>query len=588
MYLFTDFSVRLRNYIQCIDSKTKVEKKILDRIVVERPRDCAHGHLSTNAAMILSRPLGLDPITIADLIVSRIKMDPDVASVSIAGKGFINLYLSSSYLRNIIYSIVVDGIKYGRNLIGANRKVNIEYVSANPTGPMHVGHCRCAVVGDTIANLMAFSGYEVTREYYINDAGVQIDTLARSAYWRYQQALYNHDSEIPEGFYPGDYLKHVGQELVDKYGSKLLDFPEEKWLAIIKDYSVQAMMLLIKDDLKALNIHHDLFVSENDFHQGDPSPIQEIIDKLALQGYIYQGTLPLPKSKKTQKCEIDRKQLLFRSTVVGDDVDRPLLKLDGSYTYFAADLAYFNCKYKRGFDEIVYVMGSDHSGYVKRLEAVAAAVSEKKANINVLLCELVRLYRDGMPIKMSKRAGDFITLRYVVDEVGCDPVRFMMLWRKNSELLDFDFCKVKEQSKENPVFYVQYAYARCRSIFRQARDVFPDLDFDLFPRKKIPKEFEFEFDASELQLIVHLAEYPRVVEHATSFQEPHKLAFYLYDLASIFHGHWNHGKENPKLKFIQENNKELTMMRLQLVYAVASIINSGLNIIGVESPHEMS
>ncbi|XCD38808.1 arginine--tRNA ligase [Candidatus Liberibacter asiaticus] len=586
MYLFADFSSRLKNYLKEIDCKIKVEKKILDRIVIERPRDCAHGHLSTNAAMILSRPLGLDPLTIAELIVARIKIDPDVDSVFIAGKGFINLYLSPSYLRKILSSIVVSGIEYGRNLIGKGTKVNIEFVSANPTGPMHVGHCRCAVVGDTLASLMAFSGYEVTREYYINDAGAQINTLALSVFWRYQQALYNNDSDLPEGYYPGVYLKHVGKELADKYSSELLNFPEEKWLPIVKDYSVQAMMKIIRDDLKALNIQHDIFISEDDFHRGDPSPIRDIIDNLARQGYVYEGILPPPKSKTTQKCDMDRKQLLFRSTMVGDDVDRPLLKSDGSYTYFAADLAYFKCKYERGFDNMIYVMGSDHSGYVKRLEAVAAAVSEKKAQINVLLCELVRLYRDGMPIKMSKRAGDFITLRHVVDEVGSDSVRFMMLWRKNSELLDFDFCEVKEQSKENPVFYVQYAYARCRSIFRQAKDIFPDLDFDLFPRNVIPQESEF--DTSELQLIVHLAEYPRVIENATIAQEPYKLAFYLYDLASVFHGHWSHGRENPRLRFVQANNRKLTMMRLQLVHAVASIINSGLNIIGVESPNEMS
>ncbi|MEG8099367.1 arginine--tRNA ligase [Candidatus Liberibacter brunswickensis] len=586
MYLFADFGVRLRNYIKNIDFKIELEKEFLDRIVIERPRDCAHGHLSTNAAMVLSRPLDLDPIVIAELIVSRIKLDPDVDSASIAGKGFINLFLSSSYLSKILSSIVSSGTEYGRNLIGKNIKVNIEYVSANPTGPMHVGHCRGAVVGDTLANLMAFSGYEVTREYYINDAGVQIDMLARSVFWRYQQIFSIHDSDIPEGLYPGVYLKKIGQELSDKYGSELLNFHEDKWLPIVRDYSVKSIMHIIKDDLKALNVQHDIFVSENDFHHGDCSPIRDIIDILDRKGYIYEGTLPLPKSTKNQKCEIDRKQLLFRSTMVGDDVDRPLVKLDGSYTYFAADLAYFKFKYGRGFDKMVYVIGSDHSGYVKRLEAVAFAVSEKKDIIDVMLCELVRLYRDGMPVKMSKRAGDFVTLRDVVDEVGCDSVRFMMLWRKNSELLDFDFCKVKEQSKENPVFYVQYAYARCRSIFRQAKDVFPDIDFDLFQKNKNFQEFLF--DASELQLIVHLAEYPRVIENATVFQEPHKLAFYLYNLASIFHGHWNHGRENPKLKFIQENNRDLTMMRLQLVYALSSVINSALNIIGVESPHEMS
>ncbi|RPD36864.1 arginine--tRNA ligase [Candidatus Liberibacter solanacearum] len=586
MHLFTEFSSRLINYIKDIDFEKNIEKKYLDCIVVERPRNIMHGHLSTNAAMILSRPLGLDPITIAELIIARIKMDPDVDSVSIEGKGFINLYLSPSYLSKILSFIVASGIEYGRSLIGKGRKVNVEYVSANPTGPMHVGHCRCAVVGDVLANLMEFSGYEVTREYYINDAGAQIDTLAHSVFLRYQQALDNNDFDLPEGFYPGAYLKAIGKELVDKYGSELLNFYEEKRLPVVRDYAVKAMMDIIKDDLKALNIRHDVFVSEKNFHRGDHSPIRDIIGDMGRKGYIYEGVLPAPKAKKTKTSDINREQILFRSTMVGDDVDRPLFKSDGSYTYFAADLAYFKYKYERGFDQMVYVMGSDHSGYVKRLEAVASAVAGEKSKVNVLLCELVRLYRDGMPIKMSKRAGDFITLRYVVDEVGCDPVRFMMLWRKNSELLDFDFCKVKEQSKENPVFYVQYAYARCRSIFRQAKDFFPDIDFDLFPQKALSQDFAW--DIAELQLVMHLLEYPRIVENATIFQEPHRLAFYLHDLASVFHSHWSHGREKTRLKFIQEDNRELTIMRLQLVYAVASVINSGLNIIGVESPHEMS
>ncbi|MBL0849199.1 MAG: arginine--tRNA ligase [Candidatus Liberibacter ctenarytainae] len=584
-YLFTDFNDRIRKYIKDIDFKGCISKVDLDRIVVERPRDAAHGHLSTNAAMILSRKLNLDPISMAELIVVRIKMDSDVDSVFIAGKGFINLFLSAAYLSKILSSIVAAGTEYGRLLIGKGTKINIEYVSANPTGPMHVGHCRCAVVGDTLANLMELSGYEVTREYYINDAGAQIDILARSVFLRYKQALNNDDYDFSKGLYPGDYLKRVGQDLADQYGSDLLNYPEQEWLSIIKDYSVQEMMNIIKDDLKALNIKHDVFVSEKRFHSNSTSPIQKTIDDLTGKGYIYQGILPPPKSKTTETWQENHQQLLFRSTMVGDDVDRPLLKVDGSYTYFAADLAYFKHKYERGFQKIIYVLGSDHSGYVKRLEAIASAVSENKAEINVLLCELVRIYRDGTPIKMSKRAGDFITLRYVVDEVGCDSVRFMMLWRKNSELLDFDFSKVKEQSRDNPVFYVQYAYARCRSIFRQANDVFPDVDFDSFQVQEKPQNLSF--DESELQLIVKLAEYPRIIENAAVFQEPHKLAFYLHDLASVFHSHWNRGRENPELKFIQENNREVTMVRLRLVYAIASVINSGLNVIGVDSPNEM-
>lgn len=586
MHLFTDFSCRIRKYINDIGFNVPIDKIYLDRIIVERPRDMAHGHLATNAAMILSRPLGLSPVAISELIAERIKMDPDVDSVFVAGKGFINLCLSTVYLEKNLSSIVMAGTDYGRLSIGKGKKVNIEYVSANPTGPMHVGHCRCAVVGDTLANLMAFSGYDVTREYYINDAGAQIDILARSVFLRYKQALKNDDFDLPEGLYPGSYLKPIGQGLADKYGSEFLGLSYEECLPKIRDYSIRAMMDIIKSDLNYINIRHDIFVSEREFHDDNASPIKSVIADLTSKGYVYQGILPPPKSRIAKDLETNRPQVLFRSTMVGDDVDRPLLKSDGSYTYFAGDLAYFKYKYERGFDDIIYVLGSDHSGYVKRLEAIAAAISDKKAEIKVILCELVRLYSDGIPIKMSKRAGDFITLRYVVDEVGCDSVRFMMLWRKNSELLDFDFYKIREQSRNNPVFYVQYAYARCRSIFRQAKDFFDDVDFDSFKSNEIPRGFSW--DASELQLIVKLSEYPRVIENATYSQEPHKLAFYLYDLASLFHSHWNHGKENSELRFIKAKDRALTMVRLQLAYAVASIINSGLDIIGVESPHEMS
>ncbi|MBA5724384.1 arginine--tRNA ligase [Candidatus Liberibacter sp.] len=589
MYLFADFNHRLKNLVQDIDLvKENREKVDLERIVVEKPRDSINGHLSTNAAMVLSRPLGLSPRSIAELIVERIKNDPDIDSVLVAGAGFINIHLSSSCLGKVLSSIVAAGADYGRLSKGKGIKANVEYVSANPTGPMHVGHCRGAVLGDTLANLMEFSGYEVTREYYINDAGAQIDVFARSVFWRYQQALGRENSDLPEGFYPGLYLQSLGKEMVDKFGARLLEYSEEKWLPIVKEYSVETMMNIIKDDLNALNIQHDLFVSEKIFHKDDSLAIKTVIENLKAQGYIYRGILPPPKSKVKEDWESDREQLLFRSTAVGDDIDRPLCKSDNSYTYFAADLAYFMDKCKRGFDKIIYVLGSDHSGYVKRLQAVAEAVAGKEIEVSMLLCELVRLYRDGAPIKMSKRAGDFITLREVVDEVGCDSVRFMMLWRKNSEMLDFDFCKVKEQSKDNPIFYVQYAHARCMSIFRQAKDIFADLDFDSFAIKSKEISQEDGFDAIELQLIVKLAEYPRIVENATIFQEPHRLVFYLYDLASIFHSHWNHGKERSDLRFVQESNKELTILRLKLVYAVALIIKSGLYIAGIQAPHEMN
>ncbi|AGA64955.1 Arginyl-tRNA synthetase [Liberibacter crescens BT-1] len=586
MHLFTDFSHRIKTYIESIDLvKKNIEKIDFKKIIVERPRNVEHGDLSTNAAMVLVRPLGLDYSSIAKMIIAEIEKDPDVVSVFVAGSGFINLRLSVDYLVRVLDSIILEGKDYGRLLIGKGRKVNIEYVSANPTGPMHVGHCRCAVVGDTFANLMEFSGYEVTREYYINDYGVQIDILARSTFLRYCQALGEDISIIPEGLYPGEYLVPLGEKLKDKFGAGLRSLSEEEWMPIVKEYAISSIMEIIKSDLEALNIRHDVFMSEQTLHQDDAVDIRTAINDLTFKGYVYKGILPPPKVKLSEDWESNREQVLFRSTVVGDDIDRPLIKSDGSYTYFAADLAYFKHKYKRGFDEMIYVLGSDHSGYIRRLEAVASAISEGNVKVIFLLCELVKLYRGGTLIKMSKRSGTFITLRDVVDEVGCDAVRFMMLWRKNSEPLDFDFLKVVEQSKDNPVFYVQYAYARCMSIFRQAKDVFPDIDLEPFNMQMSIKGHIY--NSNELQIIIKLAEYPRVIENAINFQEPHRVVFYLYDLASIFHSYWNKGKEFPELRFVKEDDMMLTLSRLGLIYAVASILNSGLAITGIVAPNEM-
>jgi arginyl-tRNA synthetase len=585
MNLFTDFDNRIKHVLEGLDIVREKRAELdFSRISVEPPRDASHGDVATNAAMVLAKPLGLNPRALADRIVTELKNDPEVADVSVAGPGFINVRLSVAYWQKLLAGMVKAGTDYGRSSLGAGRKVNVEYVSANPTGPMHVGHCRGAVVGDALANLLAFAGYAVTKEYYINDAGSQIDVLARSAFLRYREALGEAIGEIPAGLYPGDYLVPVGEALAAEHGTTLRAMPEHQWMPIVKEKTIEMMMTMIREDLAALNVHHDIFFSERSLHAGNGASIRTAINDLTFKGHVYKGVLPPPKGQLPEDWE-DREQTLFRSTEVGDDIDRPLIKSDGSYTYFAADVAYFKDKYDRGFDEMIYVLGADHGGYVKRLEAVARAVSEGKAKLTVLLCQLVKLFRNGEPVKMSKRSGDFVTLREVVEEVGRDSVRFMMLYRKNSEPLDFDFAKVTEQSKDNPVFYVQYAHARCMSVFRQAAEAFPDLDVaSLDLAGAIAGNI---VDPSELQLLAKLAEFPRVIEGAAAAQEPHRIAFYLYDLAGAFHGHWNKGKEQPELRFVNDKNRELSIARLGLVHAVASVLKSGLSITGTAAPDEM-
>ncbi|MBB6224161.1 arginine--tRNA ligase [Rhizobium leguminosarum] len=584
MNLFTDFEARIKTALEQIDLVREKRSELdFGRIAVEPPRDTSHGDVATNAAMVLAKPLGTNPRALADIIIAKLREDADVADVSVAGPGFINIRLAVGYWQRLLAAMIGAGTDYGRSTLGEGRKVNVEYVSANPTGPMHVGHCRGAVVGDALANLLAFAGYGVEKEYYINDAGSQIDVLARSVFLRYREALGEKIGEIPSGLYPGDYLVPVGQSLAADYGVRLHNMPEDQWMPIVKDRTIDAMMVMIREDLASLNVHHDIFFSERTLHANGAAAIRTAINDLTFKGYVYKGTLPPPKGQLPEDWE-DREQTLFRSTEVGDDMDRPLIKSDGSYTYFAADVAYFKNKFDRGFDEMIYVLGADHGGYVKRLEAVARGVSDGKAKLTVLLCQLVKLYRNGEPVKMSKRSGDFVTLRDVVEEVGSDSVRFMMLYRKNSEPLDFDFAKVTEQSKDNPVFYVQYAHARCMSVFRQAREAFGDLDVS-------PEEFAQTVagigDPAELQLVAKLAEFPRIVEAAAQSQEPHRLAFYLYDLASSFHAHWNKGKDQPELRFVNDKNRESTIARLGLVYAVASVLKSGLAITGTAAPDEM-
>ncbi|MBU1314973.1 arginine--tRNA ligase [Pseudorhizobium marinum] len=584
MNLFADFETRIENALESIDLiKEKRSEVDFARVAVEPPRDPSHGDIATNAAMVLAKPLGTNPRALAELIVARLKEDPDVVDLSIAGPGFINIRLSKEYWQRLLAAVIRQGTDYGRSTVGAGRKTNVEYVSANPTGPMHVGHCRGAVVGDALANLMGFAGYEVTKEYYINDAGSQIDVLARSVFLRYREALGENIGEIPAGLYPGDYLVPVGKALAEEFGVRLHNMPEDDWMPLVKDRAIDAMMVMIREDLEALNVHHDVFFSERTLHAEGAQRIRAAINDLTFKGHVYRGSLPPPKGQVPEDWE-DREQTLFRSTEVGDDIDRPLIKSDGSYTYFAADVAYFKDKFDRGYDEMIYVLGADHGGYVKRLEALARAISDGSVKLTVLLCQLVKLYRNGEPVKMSKRSGDFVTLREVVDEVGRDSVRFMMLYRKSSEPLDFDFAKVTEQSKDNPVFYVQYAHARCMSVFRQAREAFPDVDIDSLDLSELAKDI---VDDNEIQLIGKLAEYPRVVEAAAQSQEPHRLAFYLYDLASFFHAHWNKGKDQPELRFVNDKNRELSIARLGLVRAVASVLKSGLSITGTAAPDEM-
>ncbi|RWE34147.1 MAG: arginine--tRNA ligase [Mesorhizobium sp.] len=584
MNIFADFTARVVKAVEALDLKdSNGVSPDLSRIAVEPPRDASHGDLATNAAMVLAKPTGQNPRALAEKLAEALRADNDVAAAEVAGPGFVNLRLKDGFWQAHLSALLGEGRNYGRSTVGAGRKTNVEYVSANPTGPMHVGHCRGAVVGDALANLMAFAGYEVTKEYVINDAGSQIDVLGRSAMLRYREALGEDIGEIPAGLYPGDYLVSVGEALVSEFGRSLLQMPDDEALAIVKDRTIDAMMAMIREDLALLNVHHDVFFSERTLHADNARKIRSAINDLTLKGHIYKGKLPPPKGEKPDDWE-DREQTLFRSTAVGDDMDRALVKSDGSFTYFAADVAYLKDKVDRGFVDLIYVLGADHGGYVKRLEALARAIAGDDVKLTVLLCNLVKLFRDGEPVRMSKRSGDFVTLREVVEEVGRDPIRFMMLYRKNDAPLDFDFAKVTEQSKDNPVFYVQYASARCHSVFRQASEQLGEANFD---RNNLAAAATSLADEGEIGLIRKLAEYPRLIESAALALEPHRLAFYLYDLASSFHGHWNRGTDNPDLRFVKVNDRQLTHARLGLVQAVSDVLTSGLTLIGAAAPTEM-
>jgi arginyl-tRNA synthetase len=560
----------------------------MSRIVVEPPRDSSHGDMATNAAMVLAKETRSKPRELAEQIAARLRSDDLVETVDIAGPGFINLTLKPIAWADALRTVLREGPSYGRIAPSGGARVNVEYVSANPTGPMHVGHCRGAVFGDALCSLLQFAGHDVTREYYVNDAGAQVDVLARSAFLRYREALGEDIGAIPEGLYPGDYLKPVGQALVAEFGEALRAMPQTQWLPIVRDKAIAMMMDEIRGDLAALNIHHDVFFSERSLIDGDHNRVSEAIDYLRAKGVIYEGRLPPPKGKPVEDYE-DREQILFRATAYGDDVDRPLIKSDGTYTYFASDIANHKNKFDRGFTDLIDVFGADHGGYVKRTQAAVKAVTGGQATLDVKIVQLVRLLRSGEPVKMSKRSGDFVTLREVVDEVGNDAVRFMMLYRKNDAVLDFDLAKVIEQSKDNPVFYVQYGHARGHSIFRNAREVIPDLPEDDRARVAYLSSAAVDrlTDPAELDLLRRLALYPRVIEAAASSHEPHRIAFYLYDLASEFHGLWTKGRDLPYLRFIINNDANVTRARLAMVQAVVLILASGLAILGVHAPNEM-
>ena len=554
----------------------------LGRVAVEPPRDPSHGDVSTNAAMVLAKGAGLAPRALAEKLAARLQGEADIVSASVAGPGFINLKIADPFWHARLADILAARAGYGDSEMGQGRRVNVEYVSANPTGPMHVGHGRGAIVGDALAALLEKAGFQVCREYYINDAGAQVDVLARSLHLRYREAHGAAVGAIPEGLYPGEYLKDTAWLLAKRDGIKWMDAPEAAWLGEFRDFAIAAMMATIRADLKAVGVEHEVITSEREIVAA--GGIEKAIAALDKLGLIYVGALEPPKGKLPEDWEA-RPQTLFRSTNFGDDVDRPLKKSDGSWTYFAADIAYHFDKVQRGFAEMIDVWGADHGGYIKRMQAAVTALTQGKAALDVKLCQLVNLFDQGQPVRMSKRAGTFVTLREVVDEVGKDVFRFVMLTRRNDQALDFDFAKVVEQSKDNPVFYVQYAHARASSVMRHAAEEFAA--DEIAPEALARAKLALLEDRDEIALIRLLAQWPRVVEGAAETHEPHRIAFYLQEVAAAFHGLWNKGKDEARLRFIQSGAKDLTLARLALVQAVAFVVASGLAVFGVAPAEEM-
>lgn len=554
------------------------------RVTVEPPRDLSHGDVSTNAAMVLAKPAGMKPRDLAEKLSAALEASGSFSAVSIAGPGFINMTLRPEFWQTRVGDVLGAGTAYGASEMGKGEKVNVEYVSANPTGPMHVGHTRGAVFGDALANLLEKAGFSVGREYYINDAGGQIGVLAESTFLRYREALGEDIGEIPEGLYPGDYLKPVGEALATEHGDRLLGMDIAGREEIVRVTAVDAMMDLIRGDLALLGIEQEVFFSERELHRS--GKIETTLQRLEGMGLIYEGVLDPPKGKKLDDWEA-KPQTLFRSTDFGDDFDRALKKSDGSWTYFAPDIAYHLDKYQRGYTHLIDVWGADHGGYVKRMHSAVQAITNGGAELDVKICQLVRLMRDGEPIKMSKRSGNFVTLREVVEEVGRDAVRFMMLYRKNDAPLDFDFAKVTEQSKDNAVFYVQYAHARIHSVLRNAKNDVGLEGVDLGDAALAGADLSCLEDEAELGLIKQMLQFPRVIEAAAEAHEPHRVAFYLFDLASSFHSLWNKGKEEPQLRFIMGDQRDVTLARLALIRATGYVIASGLGVLGVEPIEEM-
>jgi len=574
MTLYARFAAHVNDALDALEAEGALAPGVeRGAVAVEPPRDPAHGDLATNAAMVLAKRAGTNPRALAEAIVPKLAALDEVVSAEVAGPGFINLRLDRAVWEEELRTILAEGGDYGSSDMGEGRTVNVEYVSANPTGPMHMGHCRGAVVGDALAALLEYAGHRVIREYYVNDAGAQVDVLARSAHLRYQEALGRQIGAIPEGLYPGDYLKPVGEALAAEFGDSYADAPESAWLELFRRRTVAAMLDIIKADLATLGVHHDLFASEREVQES--GAVDRAFELLGERGLVYRGTLPPPKGKQVEDWE-PTELLLFRSTRFGDDQDRPIRKSDGSWTYFAADTAYHLQKLQ-GADELINVWGADHTGTVKRTQAAVEALAGRPA-LDVKLVQMVRLLRNGELVKMSKRSGSFVTLAEVVEEVGKDVVRFTMLTRKNDAQMDFDFAKVVEASKDNPVFYVQYAHARICSLHRRLEEA----------GLALPEAADLSLlDEDELALVRLAAQFPRAIEAAAAAHEPHRIAFWLGELAASFHALWNKGNDDPEKRFLMAQNPNLTRARLELADAIGQIVRNGLAVMGVTAAEEM-
>lgn len=580
MNLFADIRTLVLDQLTAMTAEGVLPEGLsFDNVAVEPPRDAAHGDMATNAAMVLAKPASMKPRDIADALAPRLMQDARISQADVAGPGFLNLRLADGVWQAVVRAALTQGAEYGRSNMGADKRVNVEYVSANPTGPLHVGHTRGAVFGDALASLLAYAGYDVTREYYINDGGSQVDTLARSVYLRYLEA-HGEAVDFPDGTYPGDYLVPVGEALKAKVGDAYIGKGEEVWLEDIRNFATDAMMDLIREDLASLGVVMDVFFSEKSLY--GTGRIEAALESLDAKGLIYQGVLEPPKGKKPEDWEA-REQTLFKSTEHGDDVDRPVKKSDGAWTYFAPDIAYHYDKVERGFDALIDIFGADHGGYVKRMKAAVSALSDSKVPLDIKLCQLVKLFKDGQEFKMSKRAGTFVTLRDVIDAVGPDVTRFMLLTRKNDQGFDFDLDKALEQSKDNPVFYVQYAHARVMSVLRRAADAGVSAD----DATLAAADLSGLTHASELIVARKLAEWPRLVETAARTNEPHRVAFYLYELAGDFHALWNKGNDVPALRFLHEGDHATSQSKIALARAVSVVISAGLGILGVKPAQEM-